>query len=91
MAFTETSVGDKKITEIDGKVLIMYGVRACRWQDTPLKGVVAADGSTRWRSEKNPVAGCGSLVFEGRKEGDSFVGAFPRFQGDRVDLTLRPK
>ncbi len=91
MEFKETPVGDKKITEINGKVLTMFGVKACRWEDTPIKGTMAANGTVRWRTEKNAVAGCGSLVFEGTKDGDSFVGAFPKFQGVRVDLSLKPK
>ncbi len=91
MNFVETPVGDKKITEINGKVLTMYGVRACRWEDAPIKGTIAANGTMRWRTDKNAVADCGSLVFEGKKEGDIFVGAFPKFQGVRVDLSLKPK
>lgn len=76
---------------ISGKVITMYGVAACRWEDVPINGSVTTQGEVRWRSDKNPVPGCGSLVFQGRKEGEALIGYFPKFQGKQVDLTLVKK
>lgn len=77
--------------QISGKVINMFGVNACRWQDVPISGVVDGQGAVRWRSEKHPTQGCGTLIFNGKQEGDKIVGSFPRFQGKQVDLTLSKK
>lgn len=82
---------DLSDSQISGKVINMYGVAACRWEDVPVNGTITPQGDVRWRSEKNPVAGCGSLVFQGKKEGDHFVGVFPKFQGKSIELTLTKK
>lgn len=76
---------------LSGKVITMFGVAACRWEDVPVTGTVSPQGEVRWRSDKNPVTGCGSLVFQGKKEGDQIVGFFPVFQGKQVDITLSKK
>ena len=77
--------------QINGKMITMYGVAACRWENVPVKGTINATNDVIWRSEINPVQGCGRLVFEGKKDGDKVSGVFPRFQGRQVDITLKPK
>ena len=76
---------------ISGKLITMRGVNACRWEDVPVKGTINATNDVIWRSEVNPVKGCGSLVFEGKRDGDKVSGVFPRFQGKQVEITLKPK
>lgn len=76
---------------ISGKIITMHGVRACRWDNTPITGKINPDGTLQWRSEKHAMQGCGSLIFKGQKDGNNLIGSFPRFQGVEVPITLTPK
>jgi hypothetical protein len=76
---------------ISGKLITMRGVNACRWEDVPVKGTINPDNEVIWRSEVNPVKGCGRLTFNGKKDGDKVVGNFPSFQGKQIEINLKPK
>jgi hypothetical protein len=76
---------------INGKLITMLGVKACRWEDVPVKGTINPDNEVIWRSEVNPVKGCGRLTFNGKKDGDKISGTFPSFQGKQVEINLKLK
>ena len=70
----------------DGKVLKVWGASACRYP-VGLTGSLVGDDIS-FKSEVNPTPGCGRIVFNGKKVGDTFVGVLPMFQGRAIELTF---
>lgn len=76
---------------VSGKIINMIGIKTCQWADVPLKGSINPANEVFWKSEINPVKGCGRLIFNGKKDGEKIYGNFPSFQGKQVDINLIPK
>ena len=73
---------------VSGEITRFYGADRCRWPGTKLNGHVKGNGDVQWQTEQNPLQGCGTIRFVGKKEDGKLVGYLPRFQGVKVDLEL---
>lgn len=72
--------------EFQGQVSKVYGATACRYP-VPLKGTVKGD-EVRFRSELNEIKGCGYIIFNGKKVGETLEGVVP-FQGIQAQLVFK--
>ena len=70
----------------EGKVLKVWGASTCRYP-VGLTGSLVGDDIS-FKSELNEVKGCGRIVFNGKKVGDTLVGVLPMFQGRAIELTF---
>lgn len=70
----------------EGQVLKVYGASTCRYP-VPLTGSLVGDDIS-FKSELNDIKGCGRIVFNGKKVGDTLVGVLPMFQGRAIELTF---